>query len=304
MAARLRVFVALTFPDAEAARLDELRRFFGARSLGRVPPHVTLVPPLERSPSEVWALLGRVARAAHTTAPFSLATQGFGYFVNRRVSGVLPVVEGGTELEALRQALDVGRERRAFVPHVTVGDGIEEETARAAQRFAAHYRFESARPELSLLVADLRDPRRRWVPLASALLGHGGPRRRSHLEVELLVARGAPESALDGSRPLAVWALDRDGAPMGWCELRPRVGTSAIGATVLGPLVLLDDALAGFGLEELLLGEALRHAQTPVVVSGGGPWDEWAPVELSPATATVLGLPQGITWKALNLSTR
>jgi 2'-5' RNA ligase len=124
---RLRAFVALTFSDAEAERLDELRRLLGARSLGRVPPHVTLVPPIECTAAEAWALLGRMARAASAMVPFAIATEGFGYFVNRRVSGVLPVVEGGGELAALREALGVGHGSRPFVPHVTVGDGIAEE---------------------------------------------------------------------------------------------------------------------------------------------------------------------------------
>lgn len=245
-------------------------------------------------------MLGRVARAASASNAFAIATEGFGYFANRRVSGVLPVVEGGAELAALRERLEVSNGSRTFVPHVTVGDGIAEETAHAVQGFAAGYRFESARPELSLLVADLRDPRRRWVPLVSAMIGQGGPRRRSHLVMDVMVARGAPRTELNASRPIAVWALDPDGVPLGWCELRPQAG----GATVLGPLVLAEEPLAGFGLEELLVREALECAPAPVVVQGRGPWDEWAPAELSPATVALLGLAHGITWKALSLSTR
>ena len=118
--ARVRYSAAVTFlPEVERA-VDGIRALLASPSIGRIQPHITLVPPGEATPSELDALLFELAGIASTTAPFDLRLGGLGIFPNRRTIGYLRVEDVDGVLVPIGTAL--GRGHRDFVPHVTVAE--------------------------------------------------------------------------------------------------------------------------------------------------------------------------------------
>jgi len=118
------VALALLFDRAATAYLDDLRRSLGTDDLDRIPPHITLVPPIDLTPEQVDQLRPRVAEAALQVAPFHLVVGPVATFAPRTMTIHLAV---GGDLESLGRLaglLPVGpippRTRWPFVPHVTL----------------------------------------------------------------------------------------------------------------------------------------------------------------------------------------
>jgi 2'-5' RNA ligase len=64
--------VALLLPDPAATEVDGLRRALGDGSLGRIPAHLTLVPPVNVRADDMPAALDLLRRAATQTRPLDL----------------------------------------------------------------------------------------------------------------------------------------------------------------------------------------------------------------------------------------
>jgi len=124
--ARHRVAVALLVAQPLATELDGLRRALGAAERERVPPHITLVSPLNLRDDGLLAALDRVRSAASAAAPLTVTLGPATTF--DPVTPTVHLAVGGDGLDALlalRSAM-VAEEPLAradpheFTPHVTL----------------------------------------------------------------------------------------------------------------------------------------------------------------------------------------
>lgn len=128
--------VAIAVPDPDGAYLRDCRASFGDPEAGRIPPHVTLLPPTEVAPGRLDAVVEHLASVARRFAPFTVRLRGTATF--RPVSPVVFVqlVAGIAECEQLESAVRSGSLSRdlAFYyhPHVTVAHHLKDHALDAA----------------------------------------------------------------------------------------------------------------------------------------------------------------------------
>jgi 2'-5' RNA ligase len=231
--ARLRLGVALLVPSPVAEEIDGLRRAVGERSLDRVPPHITLVPPVNVRREDLGRALA-VLRGAAAAMPrrLSVALGAPTSFLPANPVLYLPVQGDVEAVHALRQRVWEPPLTRSltwpFVPHVTLADAVSPERIGAAVSALSGYAAEIAIERVHLLVEYRPGPQ--WRPLADvafgppAIVARGGPLAvelvRSHQidpeGVALLKAEGAalgvPDAPAGG--PLVVTAR-REGEVVG-----------------------------------------------------------------------------------------
>lgn len=185
---RARVGVVLLITGDLARELDGLRRALGDGSLGRVPPHLTLVPPVNVPDGRLHEALALLRSAAATEAPFELVLGPPASFLPVNPVVHLPAVGSDGTVARLREAVFRAPLARTvtlpFVPHVTLADGAP--TARIDAALAALADFEvTARFDR---VHVLREGQgRRWEPIAEAALVAPAVVGRGGLELGLSV---------------------------------------------------------------------------------------------------------------------
>lgn len=167
--------MALLLPEHIADEVDGIRRAFGVDP-GYIPPHVTLVPPINLADEDVPEALAVLRRAAAGTgAPLRLEVGPFDTFLPR--NPVLFLAVGG-ELALLHEMRDrcldgplQRPERRAYVPHVTVTRGLAPEDDATIRRLLGRYSqaFEVDRLHLLAQVVE-SGVGRHWVPTADVVL--------------------------------------------------------------------------------------------------------------------------------------
>lgn len=189
-----RVGVALLLPPSSAAVVDAIRHALGDPALGRIPPHVTLVPPVNVREDRMADVLA-VLRDAGSAAPGPLALD------LGPVASFLPVnpvayLEVGGDLEALHALREsVFREPLArpltwpFVPHVTVADEAPPARVEAAVTAMAPFRHAVRVDRVHLLEEKVG---RVWRPVADTRLGPPPVPGRGGLPVELEVSAAPP----------------------------------------------------------------------------------------------------------------
>lgn len=209
--ARRRFGVVVLLEGRLAAEVDGLRRACGDGSLGRVPAHITLVPPVNVPADRVGEALAVLRAAASATSPFEVTLGPVATF--HPVTPVLYLAVGGDGVDELVRLRDrVFREplsRRLthpFVPHVTLADGMDPARIDAACRALADYRA-TARIERAHLLEE--QPGRVWVPVADAPFRPPAVVARGGLPIEVEISRMvAPDVAAflaeRGGRPAAV----------------------------------------------------------------------------------------------------
>jgi 2'-5' RNA ligase len=222
---RRRLGVAVVLDPPEAGEVDGLRRALGDPSLGRIPPHVTLVPPVNVRRDDLPEALALLRDSAASVPPRIELTIG-------RVSTFLPVnpvayLSVGGDLDALARLRDHvfrGPLARAlswpWVPHVTLADGVPEERIRAALEALQQYAA-VARADRVVLLEE--GPGRAWSPLADA--GLGPAVRVGTGGLPLVLSRGrlvdprlaAPPPAPSLVAPVAITAY-REGEPVGYAR--------------------------------------------------------------------------------------
>jgi 2'-5' RNA ligase len=191
-----------------AHEMDGLRRAVGA-DVGRVAPHVTLVPPVNVREDELGEALGVVREAAAaSTGPLTLGP-GAGRDVPAGQPGRLPRRGRGPGLPTvhrLQEALRAGPLARklthGFVPHVTIADELAEDRI----------------PEAMRALGEL-PPRDRTMPSPPRAGGAPGRRRASgsgHRSLGLQSARAV------GRRPGRLELVDRGPRPGAGRRRRPR----------------------------------------------------------------------------------
>ena len=194
---RLRLGVVLLVPGAVAHEIDGLRRALGDGALGRIPPHITLVPPVNVNASSLTAAVEVVRRAAAHAGPLRLDLGPPATFWPATPVVYLGVGGDVEGLGRLRDEVFASPLDRPltwpFVPHVTLAEDVEPERIPDLITVLGAYRS----PVTVERVHILREAEgRRWEPIADATFGPPPIIGRGGLEVELYVATALdPDSA-------------------------------------------------------------------------------------------------------------
>jgi 2'-5' RNA ligase len=216
---RFRVGVVLLVPAPFDREIDALRRAVGDGTYGRVPAHLTLVPPVNVREDRFDDALALLREAAGATRPFDVELGPPTTFLPDNPVLYLPVVAGAEQVAAVREK--VFRDPLArpltwpFVPHVTVADEVAPERIVACQQALSDYHVTIGFDRIHLLE---EGGGRVWGPIADfpfaapAVIGRGG------LPVELtltdLTDPSADEFLRDRRRAVTVTAR-RDGKVVG-----------------------------------------------------------------------------------------
>ena len=259
---RHRVGVVLLVPPPFDRDVDALRRSVGDRTLGRIPPHLTLVPPVNVPAAALGDVLAGLRQAASAAAPIDVTLGPPATFLP--ANPVLYLAVGGAgagAIGALRAAVARGPLDRPapwpFVPHVTLADAAAPERLAAATVALAGFEVAVSFRSVHLLEEGAD---RVWRPAAEMALRPAPVVGRGGLEVELAVADhldveasawaagewARHHTAGSGRRELAVTARRRGtvvGVARGWT--RGRLAT-------LSDLVVAE-AVRGEGIGSHLL---------------------------------------------------
>jgi 2'-5' RNA ligase len=245
--ARQRLGVVLLVPQPVATQVDGLRRALGSGALGRIDPHVTLVPPINVAERDLPAALATVRRAAAASRPLALRLGPVATFAPVNPVAYLAVGGGPDDdldaLQGLRRAVCTGVLDRPdphdFVPHVTVADDLATGRIEAAVRALADFSAEVSIDRVHVLA---EQPGRVWVPIADAPLGGaGGVVGRGSLPLEITVS-GRPDV-----EAAALLAVDQEAPGLPFAVTARRDGTvvaAGWGWTALHRLELADLVVA------------------------------------------------------------
>ncbi len=281
---RLRLGVALLLGEPLASQVDGLRRACGDGAYGRVPPHLTLVPPVNVRVQDVPAALRVLREAASGVRPFTLRLGPPATFLPTTPTLHLAVGGQGDATQVLRRLRDALFEpplerplTLPFVPHVTLCDDMAAERIASAVGVLSAFVAEATFDRVHLLHEQRHgEVHRRWVPVADApfvppaVVGRGG------VELDLAVTRlldpeaaafegGAwpedephrpPSEAPPATEPIVVTARRRGvvvGVARGWADA-DRVELCSL---------LVAPGERGQGISHHLMA-AFRHAASSV----------------------------------------
>ncbi len=254
--AKMRLGVALIMPPPLDREVDTLRRATGDGTFGRVPPHCTIVPPVNVRADRLDDAL-RVLRAAAAAArPFDARLGPPTTFLPDNPVLYLPFEVGAATVAALRQRVFQDPLARPltwpFVPHVTVADEADPERIAAAQVALCDYRTDVSFDRVHLLQ---EGPGRVWAPIADfpfeapAVVGRGG------LEVELTVTDALDPAARSFSH--RQWEADNLAALGRAKAAEPLSITARMGGEVVG-VVEGESAGATAHLTNLIVARSAR----------------------------------------------
>jgi len=178
--ARRRFAVALVLEPPVATEVDGLRRALGDRQLGKIDPHITLVPPINLHDDDIADALAVVQAAARRSAPMRLAIGPVETFSEASPVRFL-AVDPWAPVTELQRACWAGvlhrEEKRPFHPHVTVDiDGGVTGGPDPALELLAGYRAEVLLDRVTVLenvTADDPALKRVWETYTSYRLGVG-----------------------------------------------------------------------------------------------------------------------------------
>jgi 2'-5' RNA ligase len=125
--ARVRLGVVLLVAEPWRTEINGLRRALGDRNLDRIPPHITLVPPINVKADDMQLVFDTVCSAAENMQPFAVQLGPVTTFAPKTPVIKLDVQgEGRACVERLREEIAVGpllRESQwPFDAHVTLND--------------------------------------------------------------------------------------------------------------------------------------------------------------------------------------
>jgi len=163
----VRLGVALLLPGPLDAEVDGLRRALGDGALGRIPAHLTLVPPVNVREDRLAAALAVLRRAAEATRPFTVTLGPPATFMPDSPTLHLGVAGDAEAVRVLRDLVFVDPLDRPltwpFVPHVTLADEAGPDRIDAALAALAGYVVDATFDRVHLL---LQGPGRIWTPIA------------------------------------------------------------------------------------------------------------------------------------------
>ena len=241
--ARQRLGIVLLVPQPLATQLDGVRRALGDGALGRIEPHVTLVPPVNVAERDLPSALAIVRDAAAGSAPLHLTLGPVASFAPVNPVAYLAVGGDETRLRDLRDACLAGplerSSEREFVPHVTIADDLAADRLDAVAHVLADLTAEISVDRVHVLA---EQPGRIWRPIADAALGGGrGVVGRGSLPLEISVS-GRPD--LEAAALLTIES-DPPGLPFAITARRDGVVLGAAwGWTIGGRLEVADLVVA------------------------------------------------------------
>lgn len=185
MSPRLRLGAALLIPEPVRREVDGLRAAVGDGSLGRVPAHLTLAPPVNVNERHLDDTLSVLRDAAAATGPFTASLGPPGTFLPHNPVLYLEVGDGVADVLALRERIfRPPLERKLswpYVAHVTLCDEGDPERIGAAVNALADYRATVTFARVHLL----RHREGVWEPWADAALGGRRVVGRGGLELKI-----------------------------------------------------------------------------------------------------------------------
>lgn len=189
---RRRLGAVLLLDGPVAAEVDGLRRACGDPSLGRLPCHMTLVPPVNVREEDLPAALTRLrAAAAAVRGPVEVVIGPPATFLPD--NPVLYLAVGGPDLAVVHRLRETvfgyPLERRLtwpFVPHVTLAESTAPERIAAALAALADYRAPATFDRVHLLQ---EGEERVWRPIADCPLGPPDLVGRGGFELELTTSQ-------------------------------------------------------------------------------------------------------------------
>lgn len=203
--ARRRLCIAVPIDPALSVEIDGLRRATGSTRIGRIEPHITLVPPVNVPEDALGAALRVVRGAAASHRPIPARLGPPATFAPRNPVVFLAVggdaVAGGA-LTRLRDAVNVAPiERRTdheFHPHVTLNQRADPERIPAMLLGLRDYEVDTVLDRIQVLQETRHgDDDRGWVPIAEYPLAPTRVVGRGGVELSLTVcARADAEAAL------------------------------------------------------------------------------------------------------------
>jgi 2'-5' RNA ligase len=264
-----------------ATELDGLRRALGAAERERVPPHLTLVSPVNLRDKDLLAALDLVRAAAKSSGPLPLTLGPATSF--EPVTPTVHLAVGGDRLEALlgMRAAMVGAapldrpDANHYVPHVTLAQQVAPALIAPAVEALAGWRADVTFDRVHVL---RQGDDQVWKPFAETLLGPPAVVGRGGVEITLdRTARPEPEAAA----LLAVDGAAEDGVPFAVSARRDgRVAGAAWGWTSGSVTIVADLAVAeahrGQGIGRAVLAAVEAEAATRgsdvvlIAAPGGG----------------------------------
>jgi 2'-5' RNA ligase len=194
---RLRLGVVLLIPPPLDREINALRLATGDGTYGRVPAHVTLVPPVNVNREHLAEALATLRAAASDTRPFAVHLGAPTTFLPVNPVLYLPLLgEGRAVVFDLRERVFHEPLARPltwpFVPHVTIADEAKPDRIAAAEVALCDYEAEVTFDRLHLLE---EGPGRVWGPIADAPFGPPAVVGRGGIPLELTVCHGLDPEA-------------------------------------------------------------------------------------------------------------
>lgn len=170
---RRRFAVALVIPPPISVEIDGLRRALGDRQLGRIDPHVTIIPPINLHEDQIGDALAVVQAAARAAQPMTLTLGPVTTFAETSPVRFLAVDPWEPLVELYRACwTDVLErpEKRPFHPHCTVDiDGGPTDGPDPAVDLLAAYQVEVELDRVTVL----ENVDRGWDPYITYRFGLG-----------------------------------------------------------------------------------------------------------------------------------
>ncbi|WP_017934655.1 2'-5' RNA ligase family protein [Nocardioides sp. Iso805N] len=157
--------VAIPIPEPWGSQLQRYRESIGDPMAEHIPPHITLVPPVDLAPAVATEVERHLREAAQAVTPFTVHLRGTATF--RPLSPVVFVAlaEGISGCESLEQAVRSGPLgvdlNYPYHPHVTIAHGVDEAVLDRAFSDLADF---EARFEVDSFTLYVHDDVDGWVP--------------------------------------------------------------------------------------------------------------------------------------------
>lgn len=260
---RLRLGVVLPVPEPSAAEIDGLRRALGDGALGRIPAHLTLVPPVNVAADRLEEVVAVVGAAASGHPPIRCRLGAPTTFWPVTPVVYLPVDDGaGAAIDGVRRAVFQPplwrRLTYEFVPHVTLADEVDPGRIPPALSALADYRVDLVFDRIAVLQ---EGEGHRWTPLHEAVLSGSWVVGRGGVELELSVTGAGDPSARAraGLPPGVVVTARRQGTVVGVAECR--LDPAEPGLAHLSELQVTESE-RGIGIGSQLLAAVMARAAT------------------------------------------
>jgi 2'-5' RNA ligase/GNAT superfamily N-acetyltransferase len=256
--ARRHLAVALLLTGRVAVEVDALRKATGDPDVERIPPHITLVPPVNVREADLDGVLATLRDAAAGSGSITVALGPAATFLPESPTLHLAVDGSRTELAALRRSLLVGPFDRPathpFVPHVTLRNPVATAAVARALETLAPYRATATFGRVDLL----QETDRVWRPVADARFGSSrSVVGRGSLPLELAESTHLdPAAAAFAAREWQVHDDEAYGPDTRW-QRDPFAFTARRDGTVVGVATGWTGLGVGF-LSELLVATAVR----------------------------------------------